>query len=166
MPVSIEDVLTDRSFSQDLVGVYFIIPVTWHVAIFESMTTYIYNTASHKIKWSWKSPIAWWRHSQLSWGRAKHDSRMCCLNTLTELTITEKCSTYSYVRTIIFHRDKKWLGSWFMNLLYIIFGCPSNLVKKMFVGVMVHAYNPSTWEAEARGSGVQGLPGLQSKTLS
>jgi hypothetical protein len=34
------------------------------------------------------------------------------------------------------------------------------------LGVMVHACNPSTWEAEARGLWIQGQHGLHSKTLS
>lgn len=29
--------------------------------------------------------------------------------------------------------------------------------------ILVHTYNPSTWEAEAKGSRVQGQPGLVSK---
>jgi hypothetical protein len=34
------------------------------------------------------------------------------------------------------------------------------------LGVVVHAYNPSTWEAEAGGSLGQGQPGLHNKTKS
>jgi hypothetical protein len=34
------------------------------------------------------------------------------------------------------------------------------------LGVMVHAYNPRTWEAEAREFRVQGQPGLHGNTLS
>jgi hypothetical protein len=33
-------------------------------------------------------------------------------------------------------------------------------------GMVVHAFNPSTWEAEAGGSRVPGQPELYSKTLS
>jgi hypothetical protein len=33
-------------------------------------------------------------------------------------------------------------------------------------GVVVHVYNPSTWEANTGGLGVQSQPGLYSKTLS
>jgi hypothetical protein len=33
-------------------------------------------------------------------------------------------------------------------------------------GMMMHAYNPSTQEAKARGSQVPGQPGLHSKTLT
>jgi hypothetical protein len=33
-------------------------------------------------------------------------------------------------------------------------------------GMMVNAYNPNIQEVEARGSSVQGQPGLQSETLS
>jgi hypothetical protein len=32
--------------------------------------------------------------------------------------------------------------------------------------MVVHSCNPSTWEAKARGSGVQGQPGLKSETQS
>jgi hypothetical protein len=34
------------------------------------------------------------------------------------------------------------------------------------LGVVVHAYNRSTWEAEAQGSWVLGQPGLRGETLS
>jgi hypothetical protein len=33
------------------------------------------------------------------------------------------------------------------------------------LGVVVHSCNPSTWEAEAGGWGIQGQPGLHSETL-
>jgi hypothetical protein len=43
------------------------------------------------------------------------------------------------------------------------------LPSKVFIpelGVVTHTCNPSTWETEAGELGVQGYPGLNSKTLS
>jgi hypothetical protein len=38
-------------------------------------------------------------------------------------------------------------------------------ILKVQLGIKLHAYNPSTLEAEAGGSQVQGQPGLHSETL-